>query len=201
MISQRMGADDLQASGDALANDRFNLRSQRQPDWIDRARICAQMIGKLVAAPDGPCDVADIGCGDQKLGAMLARRCLPVTYVGYDLMPQAPNVVRFDLSFDRLQPGRGIVTLLGVIEYLTDLAGALAPLSATCRYLIVSHVLLTEKSPSPQRAAELGWKTHHTRQELEAVICSAGFELLEGRMTPDRRTLVLCCRSTADRCA
>jgi hypothetical protein len=197
--SRRVGASDPPASADVQVRDRFNLGSQGQPDWIDRARVCIQMICKLIEAPDAPRDLADIGCGDQKLGAMLARRGLPLTFIGYDLVPQAANVVRFDLSCDRLQQAAGIVTLLGVIEYLSDLTSALTPLSASCRYLIVSHVLRTEKSPSPQRVAELGWRTHLTRQEFETAVRSAHFELLEGRMTPDDRTLVLCCRSAASR--
>lgn len=185
-----------QASGGRTADlGRFNLETQADRGWLERADACVSLVLGLLQADPGISSVADIGCGDGKLSRRLAVAAPKLRCAGYDLLPQSGDVTPFDLGTDTLPVPVDIVILLGVTEYLADLHAALYRLAPRCRYLILSHVLRTPASPSPQRLLELGWRNHLERPALEQAVRDAGFETLAGCPTPDGKTWLLACRT------
>jgi hypothetical protein len=176
----------------------FNLRSQADRDWSERAGICAELLAPVLSRYPSP-TLADVGCGDRKLHRKLAETGLDVAYSGFDLRPQGPEVAAFDVERDDL-PGRfDVAALLGVTEYLVDLPGSLARLGRHCDWIVLSHVLRGSQPPSPQRLAELGWHNHLDRAGLVRCMADAGLEPVEERLTPDARTLVVLCTTAAQR--
>lgn len=176
--------------------DRFNLTTQREPGWIERADLAARMLSALRDADPSVQRLADIGCGDRKLARALEAAGLTMDYEGYDLLPQHESVQRFDLDSDRLDHPVDAVALLGVTEYLRDFRSALERLRASSRYVLLSHVLRGPRPPTPQRLAELGWVNHLSDGELRSLVADAGFEICQQDMTPDGKTRVLCGRRT-----
>jgi hypothetical protein len=176
-----------------MSAPRFNLDQQAERGWLERSARAATMLATLAAAEPGLRRLADIGCGDTKLRRSLAARDIQLAYQGFDLLPQRPDVLPFDLSTDSLSEPFDVVVLLGVTEYLPDLAGTLARLKPSCRHLLLSHVLKSAKSPSPQRLAELGWRQHLTDEQLQDCIASADFRIRDRDFTPDGRTRLLLC--------
>lgn len=179
---------------------RFNLVSQTERGWIERAEACVDMIEAARRTDPSIVSLADIGCGDAKLQRTLAARGVPVHYAGYDLLPQNDAIRRFDLAVDTLGEPVDLVVLLGVCEYLADFVGALSRLRTACRHLILSHVLRSPKSPSAARLAELGWVNHFTEAELGQALAAAGYRVGSRRMTPDAKSLIVHCQPmVADR--
>lgn len=169
----------------------FNLPQQQAGGWWARARIAADLIAEVLP-PTGA--LADIGCGDRKLQAVLAERGVAVAYAGFDLLPQSPEVAPFDLRQDTLPRSFDAAALLGVTEYLPDIGDVLRRLAPQCGALVVSHVLASERSPSPARLAELGWISHLHREPFLAAVRRGGFAIERERMTPDGRTLLVAAR-------
>lgn len=152
------------------------------------------MVASLVEADPGLARLADLGCGDGKLQRSLIARAVPVTYAGFDLLPQRRSVRRFDLSADSLDEVFDIVVMLGVTEYLPDFLGTLQRLRPSCRHLLFSHVLRTANPPSAERLAELGWVNHLDDRQLSEVVAAAGYCIRERATTPDGKTRLLACQ-------
>jgi hypothetical protein len=171
----------------------FNLVDQARRDWIERAEVCADMVARLLAAHAGTARLADLGCGDTKLRQVLAARGLDIRYEGHDLLPQRDDVARLDLNTDPPPAGIDVAVMLGVGEYLPDLAGVLQRVGSASRWLIFSHVLKRDPPIPPARLAELGWINHLDAAALESRVDAAKLRILERRLTPDRRTLMLAC--------
>jgi SAM-dependent methyltransferase len=173
--------------------DPFNLRDQSARGWVERAEICADLVSGLVEQHRRRLRLADLGCGDTKLCQLLDARGLDVDYVGFDLMPQHTEVRQLDLA--RVDPPTGfdITVMLGVGEYLPNLRQILRRIGASSRWLVFSHVLRTDPPISAARLAQLGWINHLGVEALEALVAEAGLRVVERRLTPDGRTLVLSC--------
>lgn len=168
----------------------FNCSDQASPTWLERADLCADLVEILVADRQPNLSVADIGCGDQKLREALASRGLKVDYTGYDLLPQTADVQRLDISLDAVPDGHDLAVLLGVIEYLQDLADVLARLANKVPLLILSLVFRQAETYSATALAELGWVNHLTAGELESMLLHSGYAVSARRVTPDGRTLL-----------
>lgn len=169
---------------------RFNCGEQRAEPWRQRAAVAAELLARLPAAARGDAVLADIGCGDQKLASALRARGLPISYRGYDLHPQAPEVQPFDVRTHALPARHDVAVLLGVIEYLPDVAAVLARLARQVPALLVSHVVRDGGHYDAARLRELGWQNHLTIAECEALLAGAGMRVVAREHTEDRRTVL-----------
>jgi hypothetical protein len=172
---------------------RFHCGEQDATSWWRRAEACAELLARLPASPGQRTSIADIGCGDQKLRDCLRARGLPFEYRGYDLHPQASDVVTFDVRTEALPQRHTVAVLLGVIEYLPDLATTLRRLAQAVPAVLVSHVVREGSQYSAARLAELGWLNHLTTAELERLLGELGLDVIDRQSTPDQRTLLLLC--------
>lgn len=173
----------------------FNCADQTARSWLQRAEVCAGMVAAMAGRRSQPASIADIGCGDEKLLAALKACGLDCSYTGYDLLPQASHVHRFDVRCDVLPEGHDIAVMMGVIEYLPALEDVLRRLARQAPALVVSHVVRKGKAYSPERLVELGWVNHLGAEELEALLLRAGYAVIARRMTPDDKTLMLACEA------
>ena len=175
----------------AISPKPFNCADQATPTWVQRAAVCADLLAAMFPAKGAVMSLADVGCGDQKLHGSLHERGLSVIYTGYDLLPQAPEVRRFDVRCDTLPPGHDVVVMLGVIEYLSDVSGAIGRLASSVPFLVLSHVIRQEASYNQAELAELGWINHLSEEELESMLAASGFAISDRRFSPDGRTLLV----------
>lgn len=173
----------------------FNCSDQTNPTWRERAELCAELVQSLALPPGRVFSLADIGCGDRKLRDALRHRGLNCRYDGYDLLPQSPEITRFDLRSDVLPRIYDVVVLLGVIEYLEKVETVFAALAAQAPWLVLSHVIRQDDHYTAARRAELGWRNHFTEAELARTLEGNGLAVVRRGLTSDRRTLLAVCRS------
>src|SRR5476649_631322 len=100
----------------------FNLRDQVSATWLDRVERCVDLLEAIPGWPAAVGVVSDVGCGDRKLEAALARRGRSPAYRGYDVAPQSPATEALDLDLEIPPVSADVVTLLGIGEYLADLS-------------------------------------------------------------------------------
>lgn len=174
---------------------RFNCQDQDESAWIDRAEIASTFIAAARAdLATEAISVADLGCGDQKLFRVLSRNAVPTVYQGYDLFPQAPEVQKFDIDTDHLTNQYHVAVLLGVLEYSADIVGALSRLRPFAKHLVVSHAVSDLRKVSPSRRRNLKWISHLSKDEFERCLSDAGFEIVDEKITANKRSLVWQCR-------
>jgi hypothetical protein len=161
----------------------FNIAKQHLPSWHDRADKAAQLakeVGK-------PLTIADIGCGDRKLVHALHSRGVDFTYDGFDLIPQSPETIAYDIRIDHLPRRYDLLMALGLFEYLSDLKALLKKLRHCGDNIVVSHV--TADNPtrrySQEDIARLGWINHLTAQEFEDALSEAGYMVIRTVLTGD----------------
>ncbi len=171
---------------------RYNLDDQAAASWRDRAATAAAALARVLGTTRRV-SVADVGCGDRKLRDELHARGLAFDYTGYDVQPQAPDVVPFDATTGELPRDHDVATLLGVIEYLPDLDGALARLAARVPLVVLSHVVRERSDHAADRVAELGWRNHLTTAELDALLGRLALPVLDRCWTTNGRTTIVCC--------
>jgi len=174
----------------AVTPKAFNCADQQTPTWLERVHRCVELVSLIRAPKEQALSVADIGCGDQKLKSVLDGLPFEVRYTGYDLLPQHDSTIRFDVRVDPLPGEHHVAVLLGVTEYLDDLAAVLASLSQRVPSLVVSHVIRKGQNYSREDCARLGWVNHLSEDELLAIMSGAGFLLVQSAMTADERTLL-----------
>jgi len=175
-------------------SNRFNLHEQDHEMWKDRARIAAEMIAALPDAGKAELKIADIGCGDQKLREEIRTLVPAVSYHGFDLLPQSPEVAKFDISRQPLGARFDVAVLLGVLEYVADVPGALRSLRQDCRYLIVSHSVSDFRKNPRRSKRKLGWKTLMSESDFTACLEEASFVIRECRPTSNQRTVIWACQ-------
>ena len=184
----------------ALRNDikRFNCGEQNDAAWVDRAEIAAEFISQASRSAAKPQTVADIGCGDGKLGRILAQRGENISYRGYDLVPQSENVTRFNVDTDRL-PKFDIAVLLGVLEYSADIRIPLKMLAETATSLVISHAVSDYRKMSVTALKRMNWKTHLSSDEFSEKLTEAGFSIIDSRLTANQKSIVwYCARRTQE---
>lgn len=174
---------------------RFNCHDQDNPTWRERAELCAELVGQLKFPASQVVALADIGCGDQKLREALLQKGIKCHYQGYDLFPQSLDVIQFDLQSDVLPRTYDVVVLLGVIEYLEQLARVLAALATQTSCLVFSHVIRRDDYYTQARLTELGWLNHFTAAEIGQLVEDQGLTVTRRDLTTDQRTLLMACQS------
>ena len=147
--------------------ERWEDASSYEQFWSDRSVAAAG----LCAAGQWVCD---IGCGQQRLAALLPAGC---TYLPADLRRWTPAVETCDLNAGRL-PERhlarcDVVTLLGVIEYVYDLPRLFAALARHAETVVVSYNCI--ELADVDRAG-FGWVNALTSEALATIVSQSGFQ-------------------------
>lgn len=153
----------------------FNIDKQQGKNWMRRASVAAELVTSAVHLGSF---IADFGCGDQKMRSLLSG----YRYQGFDLLPQAPDVQRFDLAADPIPSGFDAALLLGVLEYFTDIEAILRKLRDAAPRLIVSHLHPDDGAFPPTVVEEKGWLSVLPRGEFENRLRGAGWRIGAARM-------------------
>ncbi len=164
--------------------------------WDARAELAAQFI------PAGAC-VLDLGCGKMSLQRFLPYGC---SYRGCDLVARDAQTIVCDFNAGQFPTEAAaeadIVTMLGVLEYVTDVETFFAHLKSSRRDVVLSYCA-TDLSGSVDRAS-LGWLTHFSLLDLAELFDRHGFRIVSSlpvdslqilmRLTPaDRQTEINPC--------
>jgi hypothetical protein len=135
-----------------------------EPAWDGRAKLAASYV------PAGA-HVLDLGCG-----AMAVERFLPegCTYQPCDLVARDPRTRVCDFNADEFPDDVGcdFVTVLGVLEYLSDVPGFLARLRGLSCPAVVSYSVAVRDDPAYRRA--LGWANDYGEAEILDLFVAAG---------------------------
>ena len=161
--------------------DRWNGKAS--PHDEARAAFAAQFI------PAGAV-VLDIGCG-----AMALERALPpgCHYQPCDRTARDHRTILSDLAAgevaDAAAAEADIVTLLGVVEYLPDVAGAMARLAAHGAALVFSYRPLQGAGGAGRH--DPGRINHHSLDALAAMAAGAGYALSTAERITEREYLLV----------
>jgi hypothetical protein len=177
------------------ARRQFNCDTPNSRSWHERAALAGHLLD--VAFPEGnrALRLFDLGCGDTKLRTLLAAEGRRVDYVGYDLLPQSPDVSPLDLARDDIPGSADVAVVLGVFEYLPDTVAALTRIRRCAPWLIVSHAATDVRKMKPRRAKKLNWQTYVSTTEFERRLDMAGYQVVDRRITPDSKTCVWLCQA------
>jgi hypothetical protein len=179
--------------------NRYNLSDQKATSWLNRAEICVSFIQRDIQTREAErVDVADLGCGDEKLERLLASRLSRVSYQGYDIIPQSRRVIALDLNRDELPRHYDFITVLGVSEYIDDLRGFLVKMAGSADRLIISHVISDAGVYDGEALTRLGWRNHLSQDQLLSLLAECGWETLDSYLEPiEKRTFLAIARSRA----
>ncbi|WP_149344621.1 class I SAM-dependent methyltransferase [Neorhizobium sp. P12A] len=171
---------------------RYNLSDQKAKSWQRRAEVCVNFIEKdLRDRHLHRVDLADLGCGDEKLGGLLAARLPVVAYQGYDVLPQSSRVIAIDLDKQELPRRYDYITVLGVTEYLEDMRGFLRRMAMVGDRMVLSHVISDSGFYDQASRARLGWKNHLSRSELLSLLDASGWAPRDSYLDPDEGRVFL----------
>lgn len=173
--------------GERRGTRAFNCAEQDTETWLQRADVAAALVAQLDPPPRS---IADIGCGDQKLRLALSRRGVSIHYQGFDLLPQSVDVRAFDVRDSALGEAFDTAAVLGVLEYIDDVAAALKNVARQTSSVVVSYAAFDVHALPPEKRARRGWRSTLTADEFEACLDTVGLDVLERRSTPDLRTNV-----------
>jgi hypothetical protein len=186
---------------------RFNCLDQNAPTWDERAAAAVELCRRHVRpdnADGGRVIIADLGCGNRRLEAILAAG-VPFRheYRGYDLHPQSRRTVGIDLQRE-LPPGPvDVACLLGVLEYMADVPAFLSRLFAFAPIAVVSYTIFDCPAPlSPAERRTRGWLSDYTRDQFEALLNATGYAVDDRATVSGDRTVIWLARrptSAADR--
>ncbi len=150
--------------------------------WDARAELAAQFI------PAGA-RVLDLGCGRMSLQRFLPRGC---SYRGCDLVARDARTIVCDFNAGQF-PTEGaaevdIITMLGVLEYITDVERFLTQLRSSKRDVVLSYCA-TDLTGSVDRAS-LGWLNHFSLEDLAALFDRHDF-VIKGTMPVDSLQILM----------
>jgi SAM-dependent methyltransferase len=180
--------------GGARESAPYNLDLIASPSWDERAEAAAGLlvahVRMLLTGGSHVLRIADFGCGNERLGRILAERLSePHRYQGYDLLPQRETVIELDLTRSLPEEEFDLVFCLGLLEYMEPLIPFLARLESRYPAAIVSYAIVDSPRPLRKRERQArGWRTHYTRAALESELDRIGFFRTDFRLTNEGRT-------------
>jgi SAM-dependent methyltransferase len=185
-----------------VRRNRYNCHLQDDRDWQDRAETAVALWtgyrDEVPAPAGGELRVADLGCGNERLRAVLTEKLSEgFRYQGYDLHPQLRSTIRLDVR-DALPEHYDLVFGLGLLEYLPDLPGFLPRLARVARFAIVSYVLAdSPQALTDEERLKRGWKTHHSRSEIADLCEQSGLHVRRVAEIDRGSSAVWLCESSA----
>lgn len=158
---------------DALARKtdktRWSDPASLEAAWDARAELAARFI------PAGA-RVLDLGCGKMALRRFLPYGCI---YKGCDLVAREAETVVCDFNLGQFPTEAAadadLITMLGVLEYITDVDAFFAHLRSTNRDVVLSYCA-TDLSGSVDRLA-CGWLNHFSFLGLAKLFDRHGFQI------------------------
>jgi hypothetical protein len=148
---------------------RWSDPSSFEAAWDARAELAAQFI------PAGS-RVLDLGCGKMGLRHFLPLAC---HYRGCDLVARDAETVVCDFNAGQFPTAAAedadIITMLGVLEYITDVEVFFANLRSSGCDVVMSYCA-TDLTGAVDRPS-LGWLTHFSFQDLAVLVDRHGFRI------------------------
>jgi len=196
---QRDKIQAIQASASEQAQVRrpFNLDESRAGTWDARAEA-AKRLWLFGIEEDRSAEIdlpeiwsiADLGCGDERLGRALIDTGIPHRYQGYDVLPQSPTCQRWNIN-EGLPTGRvDVAFALGLLEYLADVSLFFHGLRAFTRTAVISYVAADSGAYRDADVASRGWRNHYLSSEIMELLTSAGLRARASAVIDDRRTFL-----------
>ena len=145
---------------------RWSNAQNLHPQWDERAALAAQFI---------PADsaVLDVGCGAMALARYLKPDC---RYFPADLIDRGSGCRIVDLNKREFPDGTyDWVALLGVLEYIHDVAWPLGRARRAAPNLVVTYC--THIGARPELRRGMGWVNDLTQAEFETALAHAGWEI------------------------
>lgn len=172
----------------------YNCGRQGARSWWERTGLAVDFVEKAIAGLPTPVRLLDLGCGDEKVAAELARRDVAVDYLGFDLHPQSPRVRPLDLGRETISETGDVAVVLGVFEYLDDPTTVLGRIAAAAPRLVVSLAASDLGRSADFDPVALNWKLYVDRPTFEAHLAAAGWSIEARAVTPDGKTALWRCR-------
>jgi hypothetical protein len=179
--------------GQAVGSPRFSCHEQESESWESRAERATSLWLEVIAgdalSSEHLLQMADFGCGDEKLRKVLASKLgRAFEYHGYDLHPQNSSVEEFDLEEGMPAAHFDVVFCLGLLEYVNDLDGFLGRMHQVCRYAVVSFVISDAGAYSKQNARRRGWVSEYSRDQLADKLSKSGFIIRKFALANEKTT-------------
>jgi hypothetical protein len=176
----------------------YNLGDQQGSAWEARAQQACRLLRETAGdALTPPVRIADIGCGNQRLRGGLETEFgkTGIVYQGFDIQPQAGDVVAFDVRH-AAPPGEwDVLVTLGVLEYIEDQATTLQRLAAAGPWFVVSHVVADGRPAAGIDQERYGWTRLPWASELSQDLVRAGFSIGGHQLLDGGRTGLWVCHS------
>jgi len=149
--------------------ERWSDPASFEAAWDGRAQLAAQFV-------TAGSRVLDLGCGQMAL-----KRFLPVGcgYCGCDLVARDAITVVCDFNAGQFPTeaarAADLITMLGVLEYITDVDAFFTHLRSSHRDVVMSYCA-TDLTGGVDRPS-LGWITHFSFQDLAELVDRHGFRI------------------------
>ncbi len=137
----------------------------------------------------GGATVLDVGCGKMMIEKMLPENC---RYIPSDLVSRDERTIVCDLNSGEYPPQEGVthITVLGVMEYLTDPQAFWRWLAASKARIIFSYVTYDPAFPPPARRG-MGWVNDFVSEGIVELAAGVGYELIaQEQIPPDTQLFV-----------
>ncbi|KKQ27899.1 MAG: Glycosyl transferase group 1 [Candidatus Magasanikbacteria bacterium GW2011_GWC2_37_14] len=171
--------------------NKYNLNHQKSLKWTERSKEALELF-KNINFTNKIIKIADLGCGDKKLFELINKlKNLEFTYKGFDIMPQADDVEKINLSENVINEEFDVVFCLGLIEYLKNIDFFFANLVKISNYVILSCVVSDYADYNEKVIRRKGWENYLSVKQLEMLIKKYGFEIIKSKMI-DNGVTYLC---------
>ena len=151
------------------------------PAWDGRAARVAERI------PRGT-HVLDVGAGAMALRRFLDRS---VRYTPADIVAREPGCLVVDLNQGQFPEGQyDYVTMLGVLEYVHDVAAVLRCARRAAPRAIFTYSLYSGEERDARRA--LGWFNDYTARELTTLLAESGWQVTSLEAIENNQVILTC---------
>ena len=119
-------------------------------------------------------EILDLGCG----AALLREAARCTSYIGLDIEPRSPDIIRFDLNAgplpERLLQGANLVVMMQIAEYLEDPLAVMSQVATAGKPLLCSF--WTKELVREHYDAPADWRREFTIDSFAALSKAAGFD-------------------------
>ena len=147
---------------------RWKDSKELDESWNERTYIMASMV-----SPNSR--VIEFGAGNMKLRDKIPHDC---SYQASDIIARFPGVIECDLnekiSIDLKQYNTAVFS--GVLEYVYNIENVLSQLAPYIENIVLSYA---SRDISNAPRLERGWLSDYSKEELERIFASCGYEVSE----------------------